>query len=241
MEGDAAGDSTPPAYDDENFVFWTGGTGDSWEDAFDVSASAPKSLRAKIVNASKVSLSWTSQPGADGFCVFYYTSWNKYWSPLKWVSISEGTPVSKGSTTYRYTCPIDIGTKGTTKFQVRAFQLDRYGYSNKAKWTRAAEVQLLGSKTPAVPKKPSAKRIGSSKVKLTWQKMGKGTSGYLIERKVGSGEWKRVAEIAQATKTSWTDKKAPKGKKVSYRLSAGKKSTQNSVVYGKASKAAVVK
>lgn len=64
----------------------------------------------------------------------------------------------------------------------------------------------------------SAKRKGKKKVKLTWKKVD-GATGYVVYRSQKKGKgYKKIKEIKGASKCSYLDKKAKKGKKYFYKV-----------------------
>ena len=79
-------------------------------------------------------------------------------------------------------------------------------------------VTKIAVKCPTLKKPVLTVRVKEDAVKLTWESV-KGATGYIIQRKKGSGSYQRIAELEE-TKTAYIDRKIAAGKRYTYRIVA---------------------
>ncbi len=108
----------------------------------------------------------------------------------------------------------DIGSSGKDNY---------YGYG-LPKMSKAMTTKVTVGKTSL----GTATAIGTSQVRLTWQKVS-GAAGYYIYRKVPGGGWARIKAITSGSTTAYRDTNLQPGKKYIYTVRAYKKS--GSTVY----------
>ncbi len=155
--------------------------------------SKPK-LR-EVENTSKgVKISWSKVSGADSYRVYRKTG-KKDWEYI-------------GSTSKRsYT---DKKAKSGTKYSYAIRAKNEAGNSSLSK---SLSIEFLTDPTLKTPK--STKKG----IALEWSKV-KGADGYIIYRKTGSGKYEKLKTIKGYKKVEYTDKKAKKGKKYTYKVKA---------------------
>lgn len=139
-------------------------------------------------DTSSVTLKWKKVKGSDGYIIYRYNS-----STKKWVKSKQ---IKKGSTT---TAKISKLTDGSQyKFKIYA-----YKQKGKTKVLSAKAVSLSAYTRLKAPEGFTAVRKNLYSVKLSWKKV-KRASGYIIEYKTVSGEWKRLAKITENGETSYS-------------------------------------
>lgn len=139
-------------------------------------------------DTSSVTLKWKKVKGANGYIIYRYNS-----STKKWVKAKQ---IKKGSTT---TAKISKLTDGSQyKFKIYAYRL-----RGKTKVLSARAVSLSAYTRLKAPEGLTAVRKNLYSVKLSWKKV-KRASGYIIEYKTVSGEWKRLAKINENEAVSYS-------------------------------------
>lgn len=142
----------------------------------------------KKFDTSSVTLKWKKVKGADGYIISRYNS-----STKKWVKARQ---IKNGSTT---TAKISKLTDGSQyKFKIYAYRL-----RGKTKVLSARAVSLSAYTRLKAPEGFTAVRKNLYSVKLSWKKV-KRASGYIIEYKTISGEWKRLAKITENETASYS-------------------------------------
>lgn len=92
--------------------------------------------------------------------------------------------------------------------------------SNKPAASKPAASKPAASKPATQLKAPRVKlKVNPRNIKLTWNKVND-AKGYVVYRKTGKGERKRIATVKKAATTSYTDKAILSGKKYSYQIKA---------------------
>ncbi len=149
----------------------------------------------KVSNVSKgVKISWEKESGADSYRVYRKTKngeW-KYLDSTKKTSYIDDT--AESGTKYYYS----VRARNEAGNSARSNSLSRYYLDD-----------------------PNLKTATSTKkgITLKWSKVA-GAEGYIVYRKTGSGDYERIKTINGKSVTSYTDKKAKKGKKYSYKVKA---------------------
>ena len=155
---------------------------------------------SKIENtADGVKITWGKVSGADSYAVYRKT----------------------GSGSYK-----KIGTTSKTYYtDKKASSGKKYYYIVKAV-NEAGSSSSSSSLSKVYLADPTLKTPSSSKsgVKLTWTKVS-GADGYIVYRKTGSGDYKKIATVKGNSKITYTDKSAKKGKKYTYKVKAYKSKT----------------
>jgi fibronectin type 3 domain-containing protein len=150
-----------------------------------------------------VKLSWSKISGAKKYVVY-----RKAGSATSWTKIAT-------ITTNSY---VDKNVKAGTKYTytVKAYNGSFYSAYD----TNGDTIYFL--KTPSVSSATSSK----TGITVKWGKVS-GASGYIVERKTGSGEYERLTKFSGGTKVSYVDKTAEKGKTYTYRVYAYKSSSKS--------------
>ena len=149
----------------------------------------------KVSNISKgAKVTWSKVSGADYYRVYRKTkngSW-KYIDSTKKTSYTDDTVESGTKYYYSVIARNEAGSSG------RSNSLSRYYLDD-----------------------PNLKSVTSTKsgVSIKWSKV-TGAEGYIVYRKTGSGSYKRLKTVDGASKVSYTDKTAKKGKKYTYKVKA---------------------
>ncbi|MBQ5590468.1 MAG: fibronectin type III domain-containing protein [Clostridia bacterium] len=154
-------------------------------------------FKATKVDATSVTLSWTSTGGAA----------TQYF--INEVSGKFNKTLSGNVNS----CTITGLTPGTT------YQFRIKGNNNQQGAYFPAGGYITVKTTSAAPAKPAIKSAvvsDKNQVKVTWGKAANAAK-YLVERKIGSGKWTSVGTVAA---TSIVDKKATAGGTYSYRVTA---------------------
>lgn len=168
-----------------------------------VNPSTPKLSTAKSAAYNKVKITWEKSSGASGYYV--YQKKGDTWKKIATIKdVSTTSYVHEGLT---------CGKKYT--YTVKAYKVlnDKTyssGYDKKG---------ITGKPVPSTPKLKKVSKESSTSVKITWNKVS-GASGYIVYRKTGSGEWKKIKTIKKGSTISYTDKKLTKGKKYTYTVKA---------------------
>lgn len=151
-----------------------------------------------LTNVEKgIQVKWAKVSGASG-----YEIWRKQGSG----SYSKIATIKKGSTV-SYT-----DTKVKSKAgKTYTYKVVPYSGSTKASYNTKALIRLT---TPTLS---SAKNTAKSTVTLKWKKAS-GAKGYYVYRKTGNGDWKKIATVKGASKVTYKDKKAKKGKTYTYSI-----------------------
>ena len=163
-----------------------------------------KAPNASVKNTnSGVKLSWSKISGAKKYVVY-----RKAGSATSWTKIAT-------ITTNSY---VDKNVKAGTKYTytVKAYNGSFYSAYD----TKGDTIYFL--KTPSVSSATSSK----TGITVKWGKVS-GATGYIVERKTGSGEYERLTEFSGNTKVSYVDKTAKKGKTYTYRVYAYKSSSKS--------------
>lgn len=139
-------------------------------------------------DTSSVTLKWKKVKGADGYIIYRYNS-----STKKWIKANQ---IKKGSITTAKISKLSDGSQ--YKFKIYAYKL-----KGKTKVLSAKAVSLSTYTRLKAPESFSAVIKNLKKVKLSWKKV-KRASGYIIDYKTVSGEWKRIAKITKKDTVSST-------------------------------------
>ena len=180
--------------------------------------SGVKTLTLKSSGINGVSLSWSAVSGADGYCLYRYSSGEKKWKAIKYTS----------SRTYKDTTV----TQGETyQYRVKAYEESdgKKVYSDSFSNT---------VKTVIPPKKVTGLRtsgVKGSSITLKWDKNSKAT-GYTVYQYNSSK--KKYQKVADTTKTTYTVKNLKSTTTYKFCVKAYVKS--GSVIYGAASSAVSV-
>lgn len=159
-----------------------------------------KRLSAPALNnikntASGIKISWSKVKGASKYIVMRKTS-TSGWEEIKTTSSLSFTDKSaKAGKTYTYTVKAISGNYSSTYI--------------------ASGLKMKSLAIPALSSVKSSK----SGVTFKWKEV-TGASGYLVYRKTGSGKWEEIAKVTGATKLSYVDKTAKKGKTYYYSVCA---------------------
>lgn len=181
-----------------------------------VSAYNTKGVSVKYLSVPRLSsvknkmkgivLNWNKVSGAKGYYVYRKMSGDDKWTKI--ATLKDGS-------TLTYT---DKNAKPGKKYYytVRAYSGD---YSSTIKSSDA--IKRLST--------PTLKSVSSGKSGVTfkWNKV-TGAEGYIVYRKTGSGEWKRLATLKGNSKISYLDKSAKKGTTYTYTVRAYSGDTNSS-------------
>ena len=148
------------------------------------------------IGTNGVFVDWSKVTGATGYIVYRKTSttnWTEVGKTKKGTSFIDETAVE--GKIYTYTV---VATSG------------------KYRSTYIAE----GLKIKRL-ERPELESVKSYKtgIKFKWETV-TGASGYYVYRKTGSGDWKQLAKVTDASTTSYFDKTAKKGKTYYYSVRA---------------------
>lgn len=146
---------------------------------------------------SRITVRWNKVTGATGYIVY-----RKAGTEKDWVRLSK---LENGETSYT-----DKTVKSGTY----------YTYTVKAynKNTNSAYKTDVKLKHLSVPKLATAVS-SSSGITVKWGKTA-GSSGYIVYRKTGNGDWQKLATVKGINKLSYLDKTAKKGKTYKYTVKA---------------------
>ncbi len=153
-------------------------------------------VKAENTTSTSIKVSWGKVSGAQKYYVY-----RKAGSATKWTKIATTSSASytdknvKNGTTYKYMVKAVDGSIIS-------------GYN-----TSGTSIKRLAAPTPS--------KVTSSKSGITfkWSKV-TGAAGYVVYRKEGSGSYKELATVKGATKVSYLDKSAKKGKTYTYIVKA---------------------
>ena len=107
------------------------------------------------------------------------------------------------------------GKKSAWKSNV-TIETDNYGTNHNKRLTGASfHDNTIKSVTPKMSSVSNLK----TGVKFNWKKVS-GAEGYVIYRKLGTGAWKKLTTVYGASKVTYTDKSAKKGKTYRYTVQA---------------------
>ena len=152
---------------------------------------------------SKISLSWSKVPGAEGYEV--------HKSKKKSSGFKLAERISDGSLSY---ADGDAKLGQTYYYRVRAYCTEG-GRTAYGEWSpvKAQKKQVAAPKITYV-------KAASGRVKIAWKKTG-GASGYVLYRcNSEKGKYKKTAVIKKGSKVSYTDKKVLGGKVYYYKVRA---------------------
>lgn len=159
-------------------------------------------FKASGLTTNTITLKWNSQPNVKGYKIYKYNS-----DTAKYEYVGKTTGTS-------YT--VKKLTAGRTYlFQVAAyFQMNGNDYGGE----KSATVKMVTR-----PKNTTIKKLttGSKKANLTWSRVS-GANGYEIYMKQGSGSWKKIKTITNASTVKYSKTKLKKGKKYYFRIKAYK-------------------
>ncbi len=150
----------------------------------------------KAVNRNgSVKLTWNAVKGAEKYIVYRKAGSATKWSALKTVTATSYTDKAvKSGTKYTYTVKAICG-KVSGKYDTKG-------------------LSKLYLSTPSVK---SANKNGY--ISVSWNKV-TGAKGYVIYKKTGSGEFKKIATIDKASTVSYKDKSVKSGTKYTYYVKA---------------------
>lgn len=157
--------------------------------------ATPK-LKSVTNTATGIKFTWNKVSGADSYTVYKKVgkgSWKAIKDSIKTTSFTDKNV--KSGTTYKYT--------------VKA--KNEVGFSDYN--TAGLTIKCIAD---PVLKAPTSTKKG---IVLKWSKV-KGAQGYVVYRKADNGNFTRLATIKGLTKITYTDKKAKKGVKYSYKIRA---------------------
>ncbi|MBE6795905.1 MAG: hypothetical protein E7533_04905 [Ruminococcaceae bacterium] len=157
-------------------------------------------LAAPVVKTSNttsgVKVSWGKVGGAKKYIVY-----RKAGSAKSWTKIATTTSTS-------YTDK-NVKNKTTYTYMVKAQKDSLVSAYN------TSGVKIVFLKAPVL-KTPVSSKSG---VTVKWEKVS-GVSGYYVYRKTGSGSYEKIAKVSGASKVSYVDKTAKKGKTYTYTVKA---------------------
>ena len=158
--------------------------------------NVPKLSKAAATGTGKITLNWTKAADADGYRVFVKANG-------KWQGIANTTASS-----YTYS---KAKSGRTYTFTVRAYKKTGSGYT----WSSYEKTGITGTALDT-PKLNKIRRPGT-RAAISWKKVS-GSTGYVVYRKAGTGQWKRVGIVTNGT--SFTDRNLKKGTKYTYTVRA---------------------
>ncbi len=171
--------------------------------------STPTVKAANVTNGVKVS--WSKVSGASGYYVYRRNSGSSSWSRI--------ATVKKGSTV-SYT---DKSAKNSKKYD---YTVKAYSGKYKSLHKNPGARNLFIST-------PKLKSVKSTKVGITIAFAPVShCDGYYIYRKTGNGKWVKITTVKGASKSSYTDKTAKKGKTYTYTVKAFDGKTASSFYSG---------
>lgn len=156
----------------------------------------PKISKAVSAGAQKITLSWNKVRNANGYRV--YVKANGKWQALGNTTASSYT-YAKARSGQAYT------------FTVRAYKKTNSGYA----WSSYDTAGITGVALDT-PKLNKIRRSGTNAA-ISWKKVS-GSTGYVVYRKAGAGQWKRAGIVTNGT--SFTDRNLKKGTKYTYTVRA---------------------
>jgi parallel beta-helix repeat protein len=163
--------------------------------------AAPSNLAAALAGNTRIDLSWSDNSDNEtGFLI------ERRIGSGSWVQIAL---VGAGVTSYS-----DTGLAAGTAYSYRTRSTNAAGpsaYSNTA-----------GATTPSAPSAPtalSATALSPTSVRLTWNDVSNNETGFLIERRTGSGSYELIATIG-ANATAFTDTGLAGSTQYTYRVRA---------------------
>ncbi len=152
----------------------------------------------KVANKNGyINVSWNKISGAKGYVIYKKTGSGSY---KKFATIKSGSTVS-----YK-----DKSVKSGTKYSyyVKAYNGSTYsGYKSGVTTMYLTAVKI------------SSATSGKSGITVKWGKI-PASKGYTVYRKTGSGKYAKLATVKGATKVSYLDKSAKKGKTYTYYVTA---------------------
>lgn len=184
--------------------------------------AAPASVKAKSAGTRKITISWKSVSGADGYQIYQYNSKTKKYKKVGDVT---GTSYTRSGLT--------AGKKYT--FKVLAYDQENGTtiYSPDSKTVSAKPV-------PAKAQGVKAKKTSKTSLRIRWKKV-QGADGYAILRSAKkNGKYRTVKTIAKAGKVTWKNTELKKGKTYYFKVRAYKKVGKKKV-YGSFSKVVSVR
>jgi hypothetical protein len=148
-------------------------------------APAPSRLRATAVSGSRIDLIWRdNSPNEAAFRI------ERKIGAGRWLRIGR-----VGANVTRYA---DAGLKRSNAYAYRVRAINAAGISPPSNVARAATDE------PAAPSRLTATALSNRRIKLTWRDNSPDESGFRIERKIGTGNWTRLA-LRDADATSHLD------------------------------------
>jgi probable HAF family extracellular repeat protein len=166
--------------------------------------SAPTSLVATAVSTSQVSLSWTDTSSNErGFAIWRKKDSDDY-----------ALVARVGPDTTAYT---DAGVSTGNTYTYRVCATNGMGASG---WTNeAAATTAPIDAAPTAPANLTAEVVSSARVNMSWTDNSDNESAFAIWRKVGPGEWTRIAVVGPNV-TRYTDNSVSAGNSYTYRVRA---------------------
>jgi hypothetical protein len=169
----------------------------------DLSPAAPAELWATVLGSDSIRLDWRDMSDNEsGFSIERSTG--IFWVPL--------TSVGRDVDHYFDT---GLTTGNTYSYRVRAYSRV-LAMTFNSNYTNTVSAQPAASRAPAAPSRLRAAFSGSG-ITVSWADNSGNESGFQLDRKLGSGDWVQVAQLA-ANSTSYVDTSPPLSRSYTYRV-----------------------
>lgn len=181
-------------------------------------ASVPTITYAKSKTSDSITIKWKKYSGATGYVIYQKEEDGKY-RKIKTISSAKTTSyTSKG---------LDSATKYS--YKIKAYTIKKLK-NNKKKTTYTDASKAVSAYTKLDTTKITAiAGVTSNSIKIKWKLVDE-ADGYLVYKKTRDG-YEKVVNVKSGTKSTYTIKKLPEGKKQGFAVRAYKK-VGSKYIYG---------
>lgn len=181
-------------------------------------ASVPTITYAKSKTSDSITIKWKKYSGATGYVIYQKEEDGKY-RKIKTISSAKTTSyTSKG---------LDSATKYS--YKIKAYTIKKLK-NNKKKTTYTEASKAVSAYTKLDTTKITAiAGVTANSIKIKWKLVDE-ADGYLVYKKTKDG-YEKVTTVKSGTKSTYTIKKLPEGKKQGFAVRAYKK-VGSKYIYG---------
>lgn len=170
---------------------------------------APSELRAMVLSANRIQLSWQDNSADEvGFYIERSSDGGASYPQTQVVNVNVTTYIVSS-----------LSPETTYHFRIRAFNGDRHSvYSNVVSATTMAEMTTPPPvSVPSAPSALAATAVSTTQINLSWTDNSHNETGFYIERATGAGSFSQIAQVG-ANVTSYSNTGLSSSTAYSYRI-----------------------
>lgn len=168
-----------------------------------VRLAAPELEKVTSAGYNSVKITWKKVTAASGYYVYRRTADG-------WKRIGTITDAST----------LSCKDSGLTCGKSYTYTVKAYRESGDSKiYSSYNKDGISGKPIPGTPSLKSLSQSSGTSLELTWSKVS-GAGGYVVYRKTGNGDWKKIKTITKGSTVTYTDTGLKKGKKYTYTVKA---------------------